>query len=66
MEGFDELWQGGPRFRQGGFRVSTDSVLLAAFARGVRGENIIDLGCGAGILTVLLSAARPAARLCGV
>ena len=66
MEGFDELWQGGPRFRQGGFRVSTDSVLLAAFARGIRGENIIDLGCGAGVLTVLLSAARPAARICGV
>lgn len=66
MEGFDELWPGGPRFRQGGFRLSTDSVLLAAFARGIRADNIVDLGCGAGVLTVLLSAARPAARICGV
>ncbi len=66
MEGFDELWPGGPRFRQGGFRLSTDSVLLAAFARGIRADNIVDLGCGAGVLTVLLRAARPAARICGV
>lgn len=66
MDGFDELWPGGPRFKQGGFRLSTDSVLLAAFARGIRGENIADLGCGAGVLTVLLSAARPGARICGV
>ena len=66
MEDFDELWPGGPRFRQGGFRLSTDSVLLAAFARGIRAGNIVDLGCGAGVLTVLLSAARPSARICGV
>lgn len=66
MEGFDELWPGGPRFRQGGFRLSTDSVLLSAFAGGIRGDKIIDLGCGAGVLTVLLSAARPSARVFGV
>ena len=66
MDGFDELWPGGPRFRQGDFRLSTDSVLLGAFARGIRAEKIIDLGCGAGVLTVLLSAARPSARICAV
>lgn len=66
MDGFDELWPGGPRFRQGGFRLSTDSVLLGAFVRGVRADKIIDLGCGAGVLTVLLSAARPSARVCAV
>lgn len=57
MTGFDELWPGGPRFRQteGAFKLSTDSVLLAAFAEGIRGKNAIDLGCGAGVLTVLLS-----------
>lgn len=66
MDGFDELWPGGPRFRQGGFRLSTDSVLLSAFARGIRAEKIIDLGCGAGVLTVLLAEARPTARIWGV
>ena len=68
MSGFDELWPGGPRFRQeeGSFRLSTDSVLLAYFAEGIRGKQIMDLGCGAGVLTVLLSAARPGARVTGV
>ena len=66
MDGFDELWPGGPRFRQGGFRLSTDSVLLSAFAGRIRADRIIDLGCGAGVLTVLLSAAKPSARVFGI
>ena len=49
MTGFDELWPGGPRFKQveGSFKLSTDSVLLAHFASGIRGKKILDLGCGA-------------------
>ena len=66
MEGFDELWPGGPRFRQGGFRLSTDSVLLAAFAAGIPARRIMDLGCGAGVLTVLLSASHPDAAVRGI
>ena len=68
MTGFDELWPGGPRFRQepGSFRLSTDSVLLAHFAAPIRGKKIIDLGCGAGVLTVLLSHARPGLRIEGI
>ncbi len=68
MTGFDELWPGGPRFRQeqDSFRLSTDSVLLAHFAGGIRANKIIDIGCGAGVLTVLLSHARPSARVEGV
>lgn len=68
MTGFDELWPGGPRFRQveGSFRLSTDSVLLADFAREVRGKKILDLGCGAGVLTVLLQTQRPEATVHGI
>lgn len=68
MRAFDELWPGGPRFMQSdsGFRLSTDSVLLAHFAGSIRAEKIIDLGCGAGVLTVLLSAARPGAAISGI
>lgn len=68
MTGFDELWPGGPRFRQaaGGFPLSTDSVLLAHFVSGLRARRLIDLGCGAGVLTVLLAQARPGARIDGV
>ena len=53
---YDDLWPGGPRFvRSGaGFALGTDSVLLADFAAQRRARRIADLGCGAGVLTVLL------------
>ena len=46
---FDTLWPGGPRFLKSGdgFKLSTDSVLLAHFAAPLRAGTIIDLGCGA-------------------
>ena len=50
-----ELWAGGPFFRQDpGARLSTDSVLLADFVPLRGAERGIDLGCGAGILSLLL------------
>ena len=65
---YDELWPGGPRFLQtaDGFPLSTDSVLLAHFVAGVRADRIMDLGCGAGVLTVLLHVSHPAADIGGV
>ena len=65
---FDTLWPGGPRFlRSGeGYPLSTDSVLLAHFAAGVRAGSIFDLGCGAGVLTVLLKLSHPAASVGGI
>ena len=68
MTGFDELWPGGPKFLQqeDSFRLSTDSVLLAHFAQPIRAKKILDIGCGAGVLTVLLSHARPEAKVAGI
>ena len=65
---FDTLWPGGPRFfrEPGGYKLSTDSVLLAHFAEALRAGSIFDLGCGAGVLTVLLQASHPAARVGGI
>ena len=65
---YDELWPGGPRFLRdaGGFPLSTDSVLLAHFAAARQPRRIMDLGCGAGVLTVLLCRAYPSARVVGV
>jgi len=65
---YDELWPGGPRFRQaeGSFRLSTDSVLLADFAAGVRAKRIFDLGCGAGVLPVLLNVSHPESEIGGI
>lgn len=65
---FDELWPGGPRFFQsdGAFRLGTDSVLLAHFANTARAKRILDLGCGAGVLTVLLADKAPGAVCEGI
>ena len=65
---YDELWPGGPRFRRDdrGFPLSTDSVLLAHFAAARQARRILDLGCGAGVLAVLLCRAQPAAAVEGV
>lgn len=55
MSGFQELWPGGPVFAQAAnFRLSTDSVLLADFIHTGGAARGIDLGCGSGILALLL------------
>lgn len=60
----DELWSGGPRFvnAKGVYRIGTDSVLLAYFANGSGVKKKIlaaDLGCGSGILSILLATLNP-------
>lgn len=67
MDSFDELWPGGPRFAAGGgFRLGTDSVLLAHFINMSRVRRCADLGSGAGVLSVLLALKNPDARIDGV
>jgi len=68
MNAYDELWVGGPRFAVSaeGFKLSTDSVLLAHFCRQIRAKKIMDLGCGAGVLSVLLQGSHPTADIGGV
>ena len=65
---YDDLWPGGPRFARSGagFALGTDSVLLADFAADRRVHRFADLGCGAGVLTVLLLHALPQAAAVGV
>lgn len=56
MPQFEELWSGGPVFAQAEhFRMGTDCVLLADFARG-GGRKVIDLGCASGAIGVLMLA----------
>lgn len=68
MKAFDELWPGGPRFMQTeeSFKLSTDSVLLADFAKVSRAGKILDLGSGAGVLCVLLAHKYPEAEITGL
>ncbi|MFW5986211.1 MAG: tRNA1(Val) (adenine(37)-N6)-methyltransferase, partial [Halanaerobiales bacterium] len=37
------------------FKFGTDSVLLANFMEVKRGEIVIDLGCGSGVIPLLLA-----------
>lgn len=65
---FDELWPG-TRFLagDGAFPLGTDSVLLADFARGSgRIRRVADLGCGGGVLTVLLLQKFPQSTAFGI
>ena len=61
-----ELWPNGPRFRQAAQApLGTDSVLLADFAAG-KGRRGIDLGCGSGILSLLLLWGNPGLSMTGL
>lgn len=62
------LWPGGPLYsgRPGVFPLSTDSILLADFARPGHSARILDLGTGSGILTLLLLSGHPNRRATGV
>ena len=65
---YDNLWPG-TRFlpAASGFPLGTDSVLLADFARGSgKIRSVADLGCGAGVLTVLLLQKFPASTAFGI
>ena len=55
MAEFVQLWNNGPFFAQSEhFKLGTDSVLLADFANLSSARHGIDLGCGSGILPLLL------------
>ena len=59
------LWPAGPRLeqREGVFPLGTDSVLLADFAGTGREKRICDIGCGTGVLSVLLAFGAPGAEI---
>lgn len=64
MSDFTALWPQGPLYR--GEPFGTDALALAAFA-GERGFcSVCDLGCGSGILLLLLAQQQPGAKLRGV
>lgn len=55
MAEYVQLWNKGPYFAQSGhFKLGTDSILLADFAEPASARRGIDLGCGSGILPLLL------------
>lgn len=61
----ETLWNG-VRMAEGGFRLGTDSVLLAYFAQFPPRSSVADLGAGCGTLGLLLCASDPQIRVTGV
>ena len=59
-----ELWPGGPLYA--GEDIQTDALALADFAGAARALRAADLGCGCGILMLLLAEKSPRLRLDGV
>src|SRR4030042_4440676 len=49
-----------------GYRFSADAILLSEFVRIRKGEKVIDLGTGCGILPLLLSQTTKACTFLGV
>lgn len=49
-----------------GFRFGMDAVLLAAFAGAGKGARILDLGCGTGIIPILMCARTEDCRFTGL
>ena len=61
------LWPGGPVYAAGeAFPLSTDSVLLADFVPAAGALRGIDLGCGAGLLSLLLLSRTEKLQMCGL
>lgn len=57
-----QLWTGGPLYTDDpAFKISTDSVLLADFAGSDIFARCMDLGCGGGLITVLMHYGCPEA-----
>ncbi len=52
--------------KENGFRFGTDAVLLSDFAKDIRGDQILDLCTGTGIVPILLHAKTKASYICGV
>jgi tRNA1Val (adenine37-N6)-methyltransferase len=60
-ETLDELYGGRLKIiqKKKGYRFSIDAVLLAHFARLKRGERVIDLGAGSGVISIILALRFP-------
>lgn len=65
---FEETLWNGVRLLQpeDQFRLGTDSVACAAFARFPKGASIADLGCGSGALALMLLASDPTCHVTGI
>lgn len=63
----ETLWNGVTLLQpEDQFRLGTDSVACAAFARFSHGAAVADLGCGSGAIALMLLASDPTLQVTGV
>ena len=64
----DDLRIGGFRLFQPkkGYRFSLDAPVLAALAPVTPGMSVLDLGCGGGVLSLLLLGQEPSLKVSGI
>lgn len=64
----DSLFQGDLIVRQSrdGYRFSVDAVLAAQFAAPQPGSQVLDLGCGCGVIGLILAYRHPQSTVCGL
>ena len=57
----DELWSGGLKFIRSAdvFAIGTDAVMLSAFADASNVRKAMDIGCGGGIISLILAYSNP-------
>lgn len=61
------LWNGVELLQpEGRFRLGTDSIACAGFARFSKGSKIADLGCGSGAIGLMLLASDPTLQVTGI
>lgn len=67
-ETMDSLFQGKLKViqRKSGYRFSVDAVILAHFPNFKERDVIVDLGCGCGVVSLILAYRMPGIRLLGV
>jgi tRNA1Val (adenine37-N6)-methyltransferase len=49
-----------------GYRFSIDAVLLAEFVRKLKGERLIDIGTGCGVVPLMIALNNPAIKITGI
>ncbi|MDX9834692.1 MAG: methyltransferase [Desulfobulbus sp.] len=64
----DSLFHGRLIFRQpkNGYRSSVDAVLAAHFAQPAAADRVLDLGCGCGVIGLILAHRYPGITVCGL
>ncbi|UCD84496.1 MAG: tRNA1(Val) (adenine(37)-N6)-methyltransferase, partial [Deltaproteobacteria bacterium] len=67
-ETLDQLLSGKLKIiqKKKGYRFSLDALLLTDFVRISRGDEVIDLGTGSGVIPLILAKKSPAKRIVGV